>query len=313
MRPRPPRSTRTDTLFPYTPLFRSATTTNTFHAMARLGSNRVMDTAKRVEPVKSILLSPKSEGPVIAAEPATIKGLYTGYFMILAAIPAVFGFIKGSLIGHSLFGVTVTTSILSGLVAMVFSYVLSLVMLYVVALIINALAPTFGGQKDQLQAVKVIGYAWTAAWVAGIATIVPWLGWLVVLAGGIYSIYLLYLGLPHTMKCPPEKAAGYTVVTAIIAVVLSWIMAMLIAANTGLAGLGSPATAGFGTSRRTNLTFHQNSRLGKLAALGERMQAASEASAKAEAARRRANPDDSGVRGDNPQANAEALGPCMCR
>src|SRR3546814_1948292 len=95
------------------------------------------------------------------------------YFMILAAIPAVFGFIKGSLIGHSLFGVTVTTSILSGLVAMVFSYVLSLVMLYVVALIINALAPTFGGQKDQLQAVKVIGYAWTAAWVAGIATIVP--------------------------------------------------------------------------------------------------------------------------------------------
>src|SRR3546814_4956515 len=88
---------------------------------------------------------------------------------------------------------------------MVFSYVLSLVMLYVVALIINALAPTFGGQKDQLQAVKVIGYAWTAAWVAGIATIVPWLGWLVVLAGGIYSIYLLYLGLPHTMKCPPRS------------------------------------------------------------------------------------------------------------
>src|SRR3546814_3442701 len=118
--------------------------------------------------------------------------------MILAAIPSLFGFIQGSLIGHSLVGVTVTTSSLSGLVAMVFSYVLGLVMLYVVALIINALAPTFGGQKDQLQAVKVIGYAWTVAWVAGIATIVPWLGWLVVLAGGIYSIYLLYLGLPHT-------------------------------------------------------------------------------------------------------------------
>src|SRR3546814_17975909 len=78
-----------------------------------------------------------------------------------------------------------------------------------------------------------LGYAWTAAWVAGIATIVPWLGWLVVLAGGIYSIYMLYLVLPHTMKCPPEKAAGYTVVTAIIAVVLSWVMALLIAATTG--------------------------------------------------------------------------------
>ena len=267
-----------------------------------------MNFEKTLTRAKSILLSPKSEWPVIAGEPATIKGLYTGYFMILAAIPVVFGFIKGSLIGHSLFGVTVTTSILSGLVAMVFSYVLSLVMLYVVALIINALAPTFGGQKDQLQAVKVIGYAWTAAWVAGIATIVPWLGWLIVLAGGIYSIYLLYLGLPHTMKCPPEKAAGYTVVTAVIAVVLSWIMAMLIAATTGVAALGSAATAGLGGSSGDNVTFDKDSRLGKLAALGERMQAASEAS---EAARKRANADGSGARDDDPQANAEAMGAMM--
>lgn len=269
-----------------------------------------MNFEKTLARAKSILLSPKSEWPVIADEPATIKGLYTGYFMILAAIPAVFGFIKGSLIGHSLFGVTVTTSILSGLVTMVFSYVLSLVMLYVVALVINALAPTFGGRKDQLQAVKVIGYAWTAAWVAGIATIVPWLGWLVVLAGGIYSIYLLYLGLPHTMKCPPEKAAGYTVVTAIIAVVLSWIMAMLIAAATGLAGLGGATAAGLGGSG-DSVRFDEDSRLGRLAALGERMQAASEASAKAEAARNRANPDGSGAGGDDPQASAEAMGAMM--
>src|SRR3546814_17098436 len=109
---------------------------------------------------------------------------------------------------------------------------------------------------------------WTAAWVAGIATIVPWLGWLVVLAGGIYSIYLLYLGLPHTMKCPPEKAAGYPVVTAIIAVVLSWIMAMLIAATTGLAGLGRAAAAGSGASRSAHVTLHQDSRLGQRAAVG---------------------------------------------
>src|SRR3546814_9135970 len=147
---------------------------------------------------------------------------------------------------------------------------------------------------------------WTAAWVAGIATIVPWLGWLVVLAGGIYSIYLLYLGLPHTMKCPPEKAAGYTVVTAIIAVVLSWIMAMLIAATTGLAGLGSAATAGFGDSSSDNVTFDKDSRLGRLAARGERMQAASEASAAAEAARKRANPDDSAPPGHHPKDNAHA-------
>src|SRR3546814_14375792 len=129
---------------------------------------------------------------------------------------------------------------------MVFSYVLSLVMLYVVALIINALAPTFGGRKDQLQAVKVIVYAWQAAWVAGIATIVPWLGWLVVLAGRLYSIYLLYLGLPHTMTCPPEQAAGYPVVTGIIAVVRCWIMAMLVAATPGSSRMGHGGAARVG-------------------------------------------------------------------
>src|SRR5690606_7298553 len=118
----------------------------------------------------------------------------------------------------------------------------------------------------------------------------------------------LYLGLPHTMKCPPEKAVGYTVVTAIIAVVLSWIMAMLIAAVTGLAGLGSAATAGFGNSSGDKVTFDEDSRLGQLAALGERMQAASE---KAEAARKRANADGSGASGDDPRANAEAMGAMM--
>lgn len=261
-----------------------------------------MDIAKLVERVKSILLSPKSEWPVIAAEPATVKGLYTGYIMILAAIPAVFGFIKGSLIGHSMFGVTVTTSILAGLVGMIVGYVLGLVMLYVVALVINALAPTFGGQKDQVQAVKVAGYAWTAAWIAGIAVIVPWLGWLVALAGGVYSIYLLFLGLPHTMKCPPEKAAGYTAVSVVIAVVLSWIMALLVGGITAMGGLAG-ATAG----SSANVTFDEESRFGRIAAMGERMQAAAEANeAKANAA--------GGGGSDGPadaQSQAEAMGAMM--
>lgn len=258
-----------------------------------------MDFAKLIARVKSILLTPKSEWPVIAAEPATVKGLYTGYIMILAAIPAVFGFIKGSLIGHSVFGVSVSTPLLAGLVAMVVGYVLSLVMLYVVALIINALAPTFGGTKDQVQALKAAAYAWTAAWVAGIAVVVPWLGWLVMLAGGIYSIYLLYLGLPHTMKCPQDKAVGYTAVSVIIAVVLSWIMAAIVGALT-MTGAGLAGAAGIGASGgdSANVTFDKDSRLGQLAAMGERMEAA--AKAHEEAA-------DSG----DQQAQAEALGAMM--
>lgn len=226
-----------------------------------------------IERAKSILTSPRSEWPVIAGEQATVAGLYTGYIMWLAAIPAVFGFIKGSLIGHGMFGVSVTTPIFAGLAGMVLGYVLGLVVLYVVAMIVNALAPTFGGEKSQLQALKAVGYAWTAAWVAGIAVILPWLGWLVPLAGGVYSIYLLYLGLPHTMKCPPEKSLGYTAVTVVITIVLSFIVGLVVAGITGMGAIATGALTG-GGSGASNVRVDSDSRLGQLAEMGKRMEEA---------------------------------------
>lgn len=259
--------------------------------------------------VKSLLLSPKSEWPMIAAEPATTKGLYAGYIMILAAIPAVSGFIKGSLIGHSMFGVTVTTPVMAGLMVMIAGYVLSLVLLFVIALIINALATNFGGQKDQVQALKTAGYAWTAAWVASVAAIIPWLGWLIMLAGGLYSIYLLYLGLPHTMKCPPEKAAGYTAVSVILAIVLSWVVTLVVAGIAGTGALTSAAIRGDTTPRNANVTFDQDSQLGRLAALSERLQAAGEQSQQASRSGQSAAADAQARQmqaGDDPQAQAQA-------
>ena len=74
----------------------------------------------------------------------------------------------------------------------------------------------------------------TPRWVAGVALILPFLGMLIAIAGGIYGIYLLYLGLPHTMKCPPEKAGGYTAVIIIIAIVLSFVIGAVIGAVTGV-------------------------------------------------------------------------------
>ena len=37
---------------------------------------------------------------------------------------------------------------------------------------------------------------------------------------GVYSLYLLYLGLPVLMKSPKEKALGYTLVVVLAAIVL---------------------------------------------------------------------------------------------
>ncbi|HEY4366133.1 MAG TPA: Yip1 family protein [Steroidobacteraceae bacterium] len=232
-----------------------------------------VDFNKLIARIKAILLTPKTQWPVIAAEPATAAGLYTNYIMLLAAIPAVFSFLKLSLIGVSIpFAGTVRIGIAAGIANLIATYALSLLMVYVMALIINALAPTFGAQKDQTQALKTVAYAYTASWIAGFGQIVPGLWMLIAIAGGIYSIYLLYLGLPHTMKCPAEKAAGYTAVAIIVAILLSLVVGMIVAAVSGTGAYMRGGAFTVGDSRDVNID--KDSPLGKLAQYGKEMEKA---------------------------------------
>jgi hypothetical protein len=230
---------------------------------------------KLVARVKAILMSPKTEWPLIAAEPTTVADLYKNYIAILAAIPVIAGFIKGSLIGYGAFGLHYRTPIGAGIASAIISYVLGLVLVYVVALIVEALAPTFGAQKDRVQALKTVAYAYTASWVAGVALIIPGIGWLVALAGAIYGVYLLYLGLPFTMKAPQEKAGGYTAVTVIITIVLGWIVGLIVA---GVAGTGAMMAGGMQGvdlgNRGGQVSVDADSSLGQLAAWGKKMEAA---------------------------------------
>ena len=236
-----------------------------------------MDFNQLIARAKAIVTSPKTEWPVIAQEPTTPADLYKGYIIILAAIPAIAAFIKGSIIGTDLYLVgRVRTGMGAGLVTMVISYVLALVGVYIVTLIVDALAPTFGGQKDRTQALKVVAYSMTAGWLAGAAIILPWIGLLVALVGALYGIYLLYLGLPHTMKAPPEKAVGYTVVVIIVAFVLQLIIGSIVGLATGF-GIGAASSSG------SDIRFDKDSPGGKLEQWGKDME---EASKKLEAAQK---------------------------
>src|SRR5690349_12382754 len=106
-----------------------------------------MDFGKTIARAKAIITTPRTEWPVAAAEPASIGGLYTTYILWIAALPAIASFIKGSLIGTGFLGIVVRTPIGMGIGAMVLGYLLSLVLAYIMALIVNALAGTFNGQK----------------------------------------------------------------------------------------------------------------------------------------------------------------------
>lgn len=130
---------------------------------------------------------------------------------------AVAGFVGSSVVGvNTIFGGYVRVPVTWGLVSAVWAIVAAIVGAVICAVVVNALAPTFGGQQDSGRAFKVAVYSFTPAWVLGVLQVVPGLGVLGTVVGGLYAIYLLYLGLPVLMRSPIEKAIGYTAVTVIV-------------------------------------------------------------------------------------------------
>jgi dipeptide/tripeptide permease len=173
---------------------------------------------KLVERVKAILLTPDTEWPVIAREPDDAGALFTRYLAMLALIPALAGFIGGSLIGGY-------RGIVPGIISAVIGYVLTFVTVFVVALIIDALAPTFGAQKSFASAIKLAVYSYTPAWLAGIFLLIPGLSFLTII--GLYGLYLLWLGLPPLMGAPRDKALPYAGAVVVCAVVIAILIGVL--------------------------------------------------------------------------------------
>lgn len=237
-----------------------------------------------IERSKNICLTPKTEWPVIEPEVTDTKTLYTTYVMVLAAIPAVASLFSmaviGGFFGHIGFGFAISAAAVG--------YIMSLVMVYVIAFIADVLAPSFDGQKNMPQALKLTAYSMTAAWLAGIFNIIPMLGWLLSILGSIYSLYLFYLGSSVMMKVPETKTAGYTAVIVIVAIIASFIISAI---NGMVIGSGMVGAIGGHMGSRTmqdsksasEMEFDKDSSIGKLEALGKKME---ESSKKMEAAQK---------------------------
>jgi len=230
--------------------------------------------------IKRILLEPKTEWARIDVEPDTVGGIFTRWVVPLAAVPALAGMVGALAFGYRAFGFVYRPSIAEAAGGAVVRYVMALVSIFVLALIIDAIAPNFGGTKSKVQAMKVAAYAATASWLAGIFAIVPSLGFLGLL--GLYSLYLLYLGLPRLMKVAEDKALPYTLVTIGAAILLAIVVMIVVAPISALfvtrsALVGSP-TAGTATVPGAGTVD-----LGKLQQTADKMQAAQQAKAVAPA------------------------------
>jgi Yip1 domain/zinc-ribbon domain len=182
--------------------------------------------------IKNIILTPKTEWPVIEAEPTTIAQLYKGYVVPLTAFSALMSFVHISVIGIGFWRMPVLTGLLYALV----SFVLGLLGLYVVGWVIDMLAPTFSGQHDRREALKTAAYAFTPGALGAVFVLLGWLGGLLRLAAAIWGIYLLYLGLPVLMRSPREKAAGYTAAVIVCAILLFVVIGIIMSVVNPMRG-----------------------------------------------------------------------------
>lgn len=188
-----------------------------------------------VSRAQGIILNPKEEWKKIKDETIPLSQLFTSYVLILAAIPAVARFLGWGLIGlgRPYAGLGIGTALVQAIVY----YIGSLVTVYIIGLIINALASTFSSVQNRENAMKLAVFSMTPAWVAGILYIIPFLGVLVIFAS-FYGIYLMYLGLTTPlMETPKEKVAGYMVVIILVSLVVMVVVGVILGAISTAGGV----------------------------------------------------------------------------
>jgi hypothetical protein len=193
-----------------------------------------------VDRAQAILLRPRETWPVIDAEQTTTSSLYTSYIMPLAAIGPIANVIGTLVFGPPSFGgfTAPRQSVGGAIVAGVISWLVGLAFVYVLAIIIDMLAPNFGGTSDRLKALKVAAYSGTASSIAQVFQIIPALSILGIL--GLYSLYLAYLGLPVLMKTPADRALTYTIACIVAAIVVFIILGIVVGIVVGIfAGVAS--------------------------------------------------------------------------
>ena len=175
-----------------------------------------------VERAKNIITTPKTEWAAVASEEPDIQQIMISYVLPLALIPSI-----ASIIGWGVLGSALLKSFSWGIAMGIVQLISAFVTVYITALVVNLLAPSFNSEKNMGRAIQLVAYSYTPAWVGGILNIIPFLSWLGMLFG-LYGLYLMYLGLPHTMKTPQDKNIVYLIVSIIVLIVVYMIIAAIL-------------------------------------------------------------------------------------
>ena len=219
--------------------FRCYTCLDTFNIPPIQSLTMYVDFSAIATRVIELMANPAKTWRAIREEPDHGRDLILGYVLLLALIPAVFGFLGNLLFGEGFLYALVYSILLLGVfVGSVFA----------LGVLVNTMAPSFGTVRNENAAFKLVAYASTPVWVAGFLTLVPQLSLLAMLAGFGYAIYLFRIGCQVLMKTPEEKALKFAAASVgtwfaavlIVALVVSRISALLFAPSIMLDKLGHP-------------------------------------------------------------------------
>jgi hypothetical protein len=178
-----------------------------------------------IDRAKNIITSPVKEWDVIASEPPNTGQIITGYVLLLAGAAAVAAFIGYGFIGFH-YGFTNISGIDWGIYQALVVLVGAIVGVFICALVIDALAPSFGSEKNMGRSVQLVAYSYTPAWVGGLLAIYPPIALIGALVS-LYGLYLLYIGMPKLKKTPADKHVGYYVVSLITIIVVYFVIGFI--------------------------------------------------------------------------------------
>jgi hypothetical protein len=176
-----------------------------------------------IERVKNILMTPKTEWEVINGETATPQSLLMGYVIPLAVVAAAGPLLTG-LLWAGAWGFTYF------MISAIIALIAQVVTFYVSAIIIDLLAPSFGSEKNINKSAQLVAYSATPSYIAGLLSFIPILGWLIRLAGAVYGIYIMYLGIGPLKKAPEDKKVVYMIVAFLIMAAIYLIIVAILGA-----------------------------------------------------------------------------------
>ncbi len=196
-----------------------------------------MDLIEFFQRAKNFITSPVEEWQVIKEEQASRSGVVRNY-----VLPFIFLLAITTFLGIFLFRNYVTVSIM--VLGAVVTSLGAFLSIYISAYIINELSPRFESKKDFTSSFKLATYSYTAVFIIhSIASLLLPLFFIVIF--GLYSVYILWMGLGPMMETPKESRLIYGIICSIT------ILVVYVLLNTGLGALSTSLFVSYGMNALT--------------------------------------------------------------